>query len=81
MTSGDAPSSQGTPVVYVSFNYRLGPLGLPPGREALAQNALNLAMKDQLAALRWVQDNIGLFNGDKDKVRCIPGPLAVRCQW
>ena len=62
-------ASQGTPVVYVNFNYRLGPLGFAPGREALEQNALNLGLRDQLAALKWVQDNIAFFNGDKDKVR------------
>ncbi|KAJ7637237.1 extracellular triacylglycerol lipase precursor [Mycena polygramma] len=60
--------ARGTPVIYVSFNYRLGPLGFPTGREALAKGALNLALKDQLLALRWVQDNIAAFRGDKSKV-------------
>ncbi|KAJ7230205.1 esterase 1 [Mycena pura] len=60
--------ARGTPIVYVNFNYRLGPLGFAPGREALEQNALNLGLRDQLAALKWVQDNIAFFNGDKDKV-------------
>lgn len=55
-------------MIYVSFNYRLGPLGFPPGREAAATDALNLGFKDQLAALHWIQDNIGAFNGDKSKV-------------
>ncbi|KAJ7728940.1 esterase 1 [Mycena maculata] len=59
---------QGTPVIYVSFNYRVGVLGFPPGREALARDALNLGLKDQLAALQWIQDNITIFNGDKSKV-------------
>jgi carboxylesterase type B len=60
---------QGTPVIYVNFNYRLGPLGFPQGREARNQGALNLGLKDQLAALKWVQLHIGTFGGDKDKVR------------
>jgi hypothetical protein len=60
---------QGTPVIYVNFNYRLGPLGFPQGREARNQGALNLGLKDQLAALKWVQLHIETFGGDKDKVR------------
>ncbi|KAJ3515853.1 hypothetical protein NLJ89_g1493 [Agrocybe chaxingu] len=60
--------ARGTPVIYVSFNYRLGPLGFPQGQESETRGALNLALKDQLAALEWVQANIGTFGGDKKKV-------------
>ncbi|KAJ7436854.1 extracellular triacylglycerol lipase precursor [Mycena latifolia] len=60
--------ARGTPVIYVNFNYRLGPLGFPQGQEADNRGALNLALKDQLAALEWVQLHIGTFGGDKDKV-------------
>ncbi|KAJ7850274.1 extracellular triacylglycerol lipase precursor [Mycena olivaceomarginata] len=60
--------ARGTPVIYVSFNYRLGPLGFPQGQEADNRGALNLALRDQLAALEWVQLHIGAFGGDKDKV-------------
>ncbi|KAJ7336201.1 extracellular triacylglycerol lipase precursor [Mycena albidolilacea] len=60
--------TRGTPIVYVSFNYRLGPLGFPNGHDALSANALNLGLKDQLLALQWIQDNIAAFNGDKSKV-------------
>ncbi|KAJ7510728.1 esterase 1, partial [Mycena galericulata] len=59
---------RGTPVIYVNFNYRLGPLGFPQGHEANVKGSLNLGLKDQLAALEWVQANIGAFGGDKDKV-------------
>ncbi|KAK0460689.1 triacylglycerol lipase [Desarmillaria tabescens] len=58
---------RGTPIIYVNFNYRLGPLGFPQGVEAASRGILNLAIKDQLAALEWVQINIGAFGGDKDK--------------
>ncbi|KIK65979.1 hypothetical protein GYMLUDRAFT_158288 [Collybiopsis luxurians FD-317 M1] len=60
--------ARGTPVIYVNFNYRLGPLGFPQGQEAADRKALNLALHDQIAALTWVQTNIGAFGGDKDKV-------------
>ncbi|KAE9397230.1 extracellular triacylglycerol lipase precursor [Gymnopus androsaceus JB14] len=60
--------ARGTPVIYVSFNYRLGPLGFPQGQEAADRKALNLALSDQIAALTWVQENIGAFGGDKDRV-------------
>ncbi|KAJ7700487.1 extracellular triacylglycerol lipase precursor [Mycena rosella] len=46
--------ARGTPVVYVNFNYRLGPLGFPQGQEADNRGSLNLGIKDQLAALEWV---------------------------
>ncbi|KAE9397229.1 esterase 1 [Gymnopus androsaceus JB14] len=59
---------RGTPIIYVNFNYRLGPLGFPQGQEAANRNVLNLALSDQIAALTWVQENIGAFGGDKSKV-------------
>ncbi|KAF5320200.1 hypothetical protein D9758_017884 [Tetrapyrgos nigripes] len=59
---------RGTPLVYVNFNYRLGPLGFPQGKEADHHKALNLAIKDQHAALQWVQENIGALGGDKTKI-------------
>ncbi|KAJ6525277.1 extracellular triacylglycerol lipase precursor [Mycena vulgaris] len=60
--------SRGTPVVYVSTNYRLGPLGFPQGNEADATSGVNLGIKDLLAALKWVQANIQAFGGDPTKV-------------
>ena len=48
-------------VVVVTINYRLGALGflhLPALEES------NFGMRDQVAALRWVRDNISAFGGD-----------------
>jgi hypothetical protein len=60
--------SQGTPVVFVSMNYRVGPLGFPQGPEAVQRGALNLGLYDQWVALEWVQNNIASFGGDPRKV-------------
>ncbi|RXW11313.1 hypothetical protein EST38_g14542 [Candolleomyces aberdarensis] len=60
--------ARGTPIIFVNFNYRLGPLGFPQGQEADDLRSLNLAILDQMAALKWVQANIESFGGDKKKV-------------
>ena len=51
-------------VVVVSFNYRLGAEGF-----MLIDGAVpNRGLLDQVAALRWVHDNIAGFGGDPDNV-------------
>ena len=58
-------------VVYVSFNYRLGPLGyLDFTRYSNARHPFqsNLGLRDQVAALQWVHDNIEAFGGDAANV-------------
>lgn len=58
-------------VVFVNFNYRLGALGyLDFSRYATKQTPLdnNLGLRDQLAALEWVRDNIRAFGGDPANV-------------
>ena len=52
-------------VVVVSFNYRLGPLGCLNDPQ-LAE--INLGIRDQVAALEWVRENIASFGGDPDQV-------------
>jgi len=59
------------PVLYVSFNYRLGPLGyLDFTRYSTPDRPFesNLGLRDQVAALQWVRDNIALFGGDPSNV-------------
>ena len=53
-------------VVVVSINYRLGPLGFLC--LDTDEGAGNMGLLDMVLALEWVQDNIHLFGGDKDKV-------------
>ena len=58
-------------IVVVSFNYRMGALGYLDlsaiGGDAYADSG-NLAVLDQVAALRWVYENIASFGGDPGNV-------------
>jgi para-nitrobenzyl esterase len=63
------PGYDGTPlarsgVVLVTFNHRIGVEGYAhlPGVPA------NRGLLDQIAALRWVRENIAAFGGDPDRV-------------
>lgn len=58
----------GQPVIYVAVNYRVGGLGFLAGRDLAAEGSTNLGLRDQRKALEWVQENIGAFGGDPDKV-------------
>ncbi|MEM1110974.1 MAG: carboxylesterase family protein [Pseudomonadota bacterium] len=57
-------------VVVVSINYRLGLMGsfTAPGMFDDDFCGPNRGFLDQMAALRWVQDNISQFGGDRDNV-------------
>lgn len=59
-------------VVFVSINYRLGPLGwlAHPELSAETPNGVsgNYGLLDQVQALRWVRDNIAAFGGDAANV-------------
>ena len=58
--------------VLVTFNYRLGLLGFltHPLLSAESPHGVsgNYGMLDQIAALKWVKNNIAQFGGDPDKV-------------
>lgn len=59
-------------VVYVSMNYRLGPLGFLAhpalSRESEQRTSGNYGLMDQIEALRWVRQNIAAFGGDPNNV-------------
>ena len=59
-------------VILVSINYRLGVLGFFAHPELSAESpdhgSGNQAIRDQIAALKWVQKNIAAFGGDPSRV-------------
>jgi para-nitrobenzyl esterase len=57
--------------VYISVNYRLGPLGcMDLSSLSTPENPIdgNLFLRDLVMALRWVRDNVEVFGGDPDNV-------------
>ena len=76
MGSGSQPLYNGTSfakdhdLVVVTLNYRLGVFGLLYLGDRLGEDyaAGNVALLDQLAALRWVRDHIAAFGGDPDAI-------------
>lgn len=57
--------------VYVAIAYRLGPLGFLAHPELTAEgkgSSGNYGLKDQIAALQWVRQNIAAFGGDPANV-------------
>nr|CAD7392581.1 unnamed protein product [Timema cristinae] len=66
-------------VILVTFNYRLGALGF------LCLNDTNVSanngLKDQVAVLQWVQQNIAQFGGDPDNVTIFGESAGAVCVY
>ncbi|XP_066143814.1 juvenile hormone esterase-like [Euwallacea fornicatus] len=72
-TSGDSSYESFAPdyllndnVVFVSFNYRLGILGFMSTEDQTVSG--NWGLKDQVLALKWINDNIESFGGDRNRI-------------
>jgi para-nitrobenzyl esterase len=58
-------------LIVVNVNYRVGALGFMAHPELTAEQggaSGNYGLQDQIAALRWVRDNIAAFGGDPTRV-------------
>ena len=71
-------------VVLVTINYRLGRFGFHAHPELSKENPSgvsgNQGLRDQIAALEWVQENIAAFGGDPGRVTILgesAGSLSV----
>ncbi|KAJ7478234.1 Alpha/Beta hydrolase protein [Mycena latifolia] len=54
-------------IIYMTFNYRVGVLGFIGSAQA-PPSALNVGLRDQRDALRWIQDNAEAFGGDGSRI-------------
>lgn len=50
----------------VTFNYRLGPFGFLSLK--MPEYSGNMGMKDQVLAIKWVNEHIEQFGGDKNRI-------------
>lgn len=80
---GKALAKQG--IVYVTINYRVGVFGFMAHPDLTAESSHkssgNYGLMDQIAALRWVKNNIAAFGGDPEKVTIAgqsAGSMSVR---
>nr|XP_054755646.1 cholinesterase 1-like [Lytechinus pictus] len=70
--SGSARSYDGVPmvamsdIIVVAVNYRLGVFGFLTTGDNVVPG--NMGMKDQILALKWIQENIRAFGGDPERV-------------
>jgi para-nitrobenzyl esterase len=73
-------------IVFVSINYRVGIFGFfahpQLSKQGDKKQLANYGLMDQVAALKWVQENIETFGGDKNNVTIAgqsAGGVSVSC--
>ncbi|KAI3328067.1 alpha/beta-hydrolase [Xylariaceae sp. AK1471] len=57
-----------SPIVALSFNYRVGALGFLPSAVTAKEGLLNLGLKDQQFFFEWMRTNLPDIGGDPDNV-------------
>lgn len=86
--SGSHPSYDGEAlarrgIVVVTLNYRMGLFGFMAhpqlSAESTTRSSGNYALQDQIAALQWVQRNIGAFGGDAGRVTVAGQSAGALC--
>ena len=67
-------------VVALTLNYRLGILGFGHLKEYYGDRVdSNLGLRDQIAALEWVRDNIAEFGGDPENITLFGESAGAIC--
>jgi carboxylesterase type B len=61
-------AAKGTPLIFVSMNYRVNIFGFANSPAVRAEKSLNSGLLDQRLALEWIQNNIAVFGGNPHEV-------------
>ncbi|KAG8147574.1 hypothetical protein E2320_000178, partial [Naja naja] len=64
-------------VIVVTMNYRLGVLGFMSTSDQSAKG--NYGLLDQIQALRWLNENIGHFGGDPERITIFGSGAGASC--
>ncbi|KAL2094543.1 hypothetical protein ACEWY4_009262 [Coilia grayii] len=64
-------------VIVVTMNYRLGVLGFLSTNDQSAKG--NYGLLDQIQALRWLNENIGHFGGDSERITVFGSGAGASC--
>lgn len=78
MLDGAALAARGDAVV-VTLNYRLGIFGSLYAPAVFGSDSVNLALQDQMAALRWLRREVAAFGGDPGNITLIGQSSGAVC--
>jgi hypothetical protein len=64
-------------MIFVNFNYRVGPFGFLTSSKVLADGDLNVGMLDQRMALEWIQTHIQIVSKLQVFILCFLIPFTI----